>query len=653
MRINLKHTFKVDTLSDYLNTQYCLRKLSDKENCIFIDGDYLEISIDDDLIQTVGLFDNSLITSQATIIDYVLRCQQKGICDICTNVNTEVINDKHDLLNIRLKMWSKGPRDDSTFETITGSKIIRSKRLSTKTAAIISSYHSNTDYLKQCLESILNQSLKTEIVIVCGGGLEEELKLISYYITNYEGITLIKKSQREPQCDSWNSGLCYTLSEIAINANTDDWWDKDLAEKLYEEADGKYGSYCNMVWHKGEKLITVDTLPFSKHSMNIFHQPGCHQALRPLRVIDKIGLYRDMIVSDYDMCSRISLIGDMGHSNVFYSHYRIHEDTISYKKSKEMQEETLLTKRRYFVTPKNIACVISENVVEKLVAFLLSLDKIDTVFDVYVCCLDDKSFEILRCLSNHFSLVNLKLRKESQVIREWNKPTRMDFTAWVTKILFIHYLLNEEKLDNILYVDSDFLALNNRFLEVYDSKFDITLFRHGDHNYHIDPGLSNLHCFYGPFNAGMIMSKNTENSIKALEWIINQLLKHDYKTLEQTTFDYQEQTFFKSFYKDQLCVGAIFYMYDFVGYSMNRGINFGPWQLNNYKLDDYDNLVVKDWKTGRDYIVSLFHMHGVKITDKNEFELCLMYSGALDIIYTKVLNVWKSLIIESRKLLNG
>jgi glycosyltransferase involved in cell wall biosynthesis len=91
-------------------------------------------------------------------------------------------------------------------------------------------------YLRQCLESIVNQSLKNiEIICIDDGSTDSSPEIIEEYAKNDPRFVVINKAN-SGYGDSMNKGLEKARGEYIGIVESDDWIDVDMFENLYQIA---------------------------------------------------------------------------------------------------------------------------------------------------------------------------------------------------------------------------------------------------------------------------------------------------------------------------------------------------------------------------------------------------------------------------------
>lgn len=91
-------------------------------------------------------------------------------------------------------------------------------------------------YLRKCLDSLVNQTLKDiEIICVNDGSTDSSLKILEQYAEKYSNIKIIDKVN-EGQSEARNIGIECAIGEYLGFVDSDDYVDIDYFEKLYKAA---------------------------------------------------------------------------------------------------------------------------------------------------------------------------------------------------------------------------------------------------------------------------------------------------------------------------------------------------------------------------------------------------------------------------------
>lgn len=102
-----------------------------------------------------------------------------------------------------------------------------------KVSLIIPVYNSE-EYLKQCLDSIINQSLEDiEVICINDGSTDESLNILNSYSKLDNRIKVIDNKTNKKQGFSRNRGLDLAIGEYILFVDSDDWLRADACETLY------------------------------------------------------------------------------------------------------------------------------------------------------------------------------------------------------------------------------------------------------------------------------------------------------------------------------------------------------------------------------------------------------------------------------------
>ena len=91
-------------------------------------------------------------------------------------------------------------------------------------------------YLKKCLDSLVNQTLKDiEIIVVNDGSPDNSQEIIDKYVKKYKNVKSYIK-ENGGLSSARNYGLKYAKGEYIAFVDSDDWVEVDMYEKMYKKA---------------------------------------------------------------------------------------------------------------------------------------------------------------------------------------------------------------------------------------------------------------------------------------------------------------------------------------------------------------------------------------------------------------------------------
>lgn len=113
------------------------------------------------------------------------------------------------------------------------------KEASNIKVSIIVPVYNVEDYLEECLESLINQSLKEiEIICVNDGSTDNSLKILNKYKELDNRIKVISQDNQGLSA-SRNNGLSFATGEYVLFVDSDDWIDLNACEYLYNKSKSK------------------------------------------------------------------------------------------------------------------------------------------------------------------------------------------------------------------------------------------------------------------------------------------------------------------------------------------------------------------------------------------------------------------------------
>ena len=144
------------------------------------------------------------------------------------------------------------------------------------------------EFLPECLDSLVNQTLK-EIEIICinDGSKDGSLKILKEYASKDKRIKIIDK-KNTGYGDSMNQGLKKATGEYVGIVESDDFIDKDAFEKLYKIAKDKNVEVVKSNYYeyfgdtKRDKAVSnmfpvdeIGEVIDPREKRGIFYQPPC------------------------------------------------------------------------------------------------------------------------------------------------------------------------------------------------------------------------------------------------------------------------------------------------------------------------------------------------------------------------------------------
>ena len=100
--------------------------------------------------------------------------------------------------------------------------------------SIIIPVYNTEHYLKQCIDSVINQSFDNiEIICINDCSTDNSQKILEQYSEKDNRIKIINNSKNIGSAGSRNKGIELALGDYIAFVDSDDWIDKDYIKKLY------------------------------------------------------------------------------------------------------------------------------------------------------------------------------------------------------------------------------------------------------------------------------------------------------------------------------------------------------------------------------------------------------------------------------------
>lgn len=133
-----------------------------------------------------------------------------------------------------------------------------------KVSVIIPVYNTE-DYLKECIESLVNQTLREiEILIVNDGSTDSSLEIMKEFKNKYPNIIKIFDKVNGGQASARNYALPFAQGEYLRFVDSDDWVDSTMYEEMYEKAEKEDADIviCDMVDHFPDRTVCYPSSRF-------------------------------------------------------------------------------------------------------------------------------------------------------------------------------------------------------------------------------------------------------------------------------------------------------------------------------------------------------------------------------------------------------
>lgn len=148
-------------------------------------------------------------------------------------------------------------------------------------------------YIKKCLDSLVNQTLKDiEIVIVNDGSTDKSKEIVEEYLKKYDNIIYLEK-ENGGLSDARNYGLLYATGDYIAFLDSDDYIELNTYELMYNKAIEESSDLveCDFLWeYPNKKVVDKGFTYYGRKEMIVY-----------ARVVAWNKLIRRKIIEDNNM----------------------------------------------------------------------------------------------------------------------------------------------------------------------------------------------------------------------------------------------------------------------------------------------------------------------------------------------------------------
>ncbi len=308
-------------------------------------------------------------------------------------------------------------------------------------------------YLSRCIESVLNQTYKNwEAIFINDGSIDNSLKILEEYKKRDRRIKIIDKKNAGSGA-ARNDGIENSNGEYIAFLDSDDWYEKDFLEKLYNnlKENNSDVSMCNprMVYDNIEKNNKINTYFFK--SIELMKNPREILGILAMPVVWNKLYRKDIIVKNmirfpnYSFCEDVEFL----YKVFLYVNKvsKIEDDLYNYYQredsaTKKIKEEAI---EQFYKVLENLEKYIRNNFSEKLEAFYLY--KIQFIYSV--------SITLLTKINNDKTLKKKINEKNNSEIKNIDKSLVLK-----NKKVLVYYMAI--RLNRILEISKIISLLKNR-----------------------------------------------------------------------------------------------------------------------------------------------------------------------------------------------
>lgn len=223
-------------------------------------------------------------------------------------------------------------------------------------------------YLKDCMESLINQTLNDiEIICVDDGSTDRSLDILKEYQSRDDRVKLLSNPRNMGQPTSRNKGIMMAVGKYIQFVDADDYIEKQTTEELFKYSEEKNADMCymGMDFHQ-EAGLDIKAVPGGISG----HYPGVYEGKELIGILTENKeffyytwsvFYRTSFLKEHGLLYRELVCGQGGNfiprclceanrviiSDKKYYHYRVHNASITH--TEKAQKELLMGKIMRYV----------------------------------------------------------------------------------------------------------------------------------------------------------------------------------------------------------------------------------------------------------------------------------------------------------------
>lgn len=224
-------------------------------------------------------------------------------------------------------------------------------------SVLMSVHNEKFDYLKSAIESICAQTYPSIEFIIIDDASEKECSLyLKKLCSQYSNIELIRNESNLGLTKTLNKGLSIARGTYIARMDADDYSCPDRIEKqvAFLQRHDNIDILGTGVVSFGKECVfmsPMNGLSYKKVAMDLFFTSTlCHPSVMIRRsFLQRTGLLYDELVKkgqDYDLWERASVLGHLAVMPNVLLYYRLHDNQITSKNTKEQQSTAEMVMKR-------------------------------------------------------------------------------------------------------------------------------------------------------------------------------------------------------------------------------------------------------------------------------------------------------------------
>ena len=280
---------------------------------------------------------------------------------------------------------------------------------------------------------------------------------------------------------------------------------------------------------------------------------------------------------------------------------------------------------------KNGLCmVLSKYRLYQGIALYRSLSDTHKDFKVFILCMDDETYEVLKLLDLEKITLVKSYKLENKILLEKKAERKLNEYCWTLKPLFLEYIMANTDLERVTYIDADLYFFSDCSKIFEDAPRSSVLLS----NHDFPKNLSHITDRCGKYNSGFISFKRDKDGLRCLAWWKGKCLYWCGDKTEKGKFGDQKYLDNMPLLSKRVCEVR------------TPGVNIAPWNHEKYRFSiNNGEVYINEFK------LIFYHYCGFRVVNKNNFVLTLDIDKKLiPIIYTPYTTAIQKAIDDIEKI---
>lgn len=214
--------------------------------------------------------------------------------------------------------------------------------------SIIIPVYNTGDYLKRCVESLINQCKNMEILLIDDCSTDNSKEVAIELEKEYKFVKLIALGENQGVSNARNIGIENAKGKYIMFSDADDWYEPNAVERLLEVANSQDADFITANYYISyeNKKIKVDTSSYFSKDMITKEEIVSYMTLTSCSKLIKKDLFMDNFIeypTDVTRCEELQVIPVLAYyannpiaiDDTLYNYYQ-RENSASNKKEKDI-----------------------------------------------------------------------------------------------------------------------------------------------------------------------------------------------------------------------------------------------------------------------------------------------------------------------------